>query len=103
MGKGQQEMNGNLVKVLLTVLVLSLGAIGSLIVLGADDLKDGMKRVDDQVDTLENRVDKVVVEQALTTIQLSEITKGINRISDADIPVVLDTAYAQAVIAKDTL
>ena len=95
-------MNGNTIKVLLALLILTLSGMGTLILMATDDLKASTGTNATHIDTLTHRVDKMELEQAKGILQWAEIAKGINRISDAGIPIIVDTTHADSIVARDS-
>lgn len=89
--------NGNgFTKLLITVLLMALAAIGSLIVIGADSLSSKIDTIDADVDTLEERVSKQEINIAKFTLQMAGVAKALG------VPVVVDTSAADARLRDST-
>ena len=93
--------------------VVALGAVGTTAgILHTDakddigDNKDRIRIVEDRADSaylqLHRRLDKQELSSTKQDLQLAEIAKGLNRIADAGIPVVVDTTVADTAAEDST-
>ncbi len=89
--------NGIMVKALLTVLILALGALGTLVVMGADSLNVHMDRVETKVDTVEAKQIAYDKQQARVAMTLDAIAQKL------EVPSAIDMTAANKVINGDSL
>ena len=89
--------SGLMVRVLLIVLVLTLGAVGTLVVMGADSLTVHMDRIEIKVDTVEQKQISYDIQQARVALQLSVFAV------DKGLVVVVDIIVAMKVLDGDSL
>jgi len=89
--------SGMMVKVLLTVLILALTAVGSLVVMGAGSVKDSLALIDKKVDTVEAKQVAYDKQQARVVLQLDAMAQALK------VPTVVDTAAAIRVLNGDSL
>ncbi len=96
--------NGMMVKTLLTVLVLALGAVGTLVVMGADSLNHHMDRVEAKVGVVEVTVDGVEAKQVAYDKQQARVAMTLDAIArKLEVPSAIDMTAANKIINGDSL
>ncbi len=89
--------NGMMVKALLMILILVGGGMGTLVMVGASNLSDGISHNDAKIDTVEAKQVAYDKQQARVAITLDQIASALK------VPSAIDTAAALRVLNGDSL